>query len=137
MVGLLARKDRWMLAAEIRGPYRVRATRRRLPRIKHPRDAVIGVTRSCVCGSDLHLYHGFVPDTRIGLTFGQASVKRLLPRLIEHVREGRVTPKALITHRLELEYVSDAYRMNDHCFRRAASGCPEAIKATIPRRRSA
>jgi threonine dehydrogenase-like Zn-dependent dehydrogenase len=28
------------------------------------------VTRSCICGSDLHLYHGLVPDTRIGTTFG-------------------------------------------------------------------
>ena len=23
-----------------------------------------------VCGSDLHLYHGLVPDTRVGMTFG-------------------------------------------------------------------
>jgi threonine dehydrogenase-like Zn-dependent dehydrogenase len=41
-----------------------------MPRIEHPRDAVVKVTRSCICGSDLHLYHGMVPDTRIGMTFG-------------------------------------------------------------------
>ena len=28
------------------------------------------MTRSCICGSDLHLYHGLVPDTRVGHTFG-------------------------------------------------------------------
>jgi len=28
------------------------------------------VTRTCICGSDLHLYHGMVPDTRVGSTFG-------------------------------------------------------------------
>ena len=43
--------------------------------------------------------------------FAKASVKRLLPRLIEHVREGRIDPKALITHRLSLEDVSDGYRI--------------------------
>ena len=41
-----------------------------MPVIEHPRDAVVRVTRSCICGSDLHLYHGLVPDTRIGMTFG-------------------------------------------------------------------
>jgi threonine dehydrogenase-like Zn-dependent dehydrogenase len=38
--------------------------------IEHPGDAIVRVTRSCICGSDLHLYHGMVPDTRVGHTFG-------------------------------------------------------------------
>jgi len=48
-----------------------------------------------------------------GLTIraNQASVKRLLPRLIAHVQNGILNPKALITHRIPLEYVSDAYRI--------------------------
>jgi threonine dehydrogenase-like Zn-dependent dehydrogenase len=41
-----------------------------MPTLEHPRDAVVRVTRSCICGSDLHLYHGMVPDTRVGTTFG-------------------------------------------------------------------
>lgn len=54
-----------------RGPFRVRADRNRpYPEILHPSDAIIRVTRSCICGSDLHLYHGLVPDTRVGMTFG-------------------------------------------------------------------
>jgi threonine dehydrogenase-like Zn-dependent dehydrogenase len=59
-----------MLAANYRGPYRVRADQKQEPKIEHPRDAVVKVTRSCICGSDLHLYHGMVPDTRVGMTFG-------------------------------------------------------------------
>ncbi|MBP0437312.1 zinc-dependent alcohol dehydrogenase [Tianweitania sediminis] len=59
-----------MLAANYRGPYRVRAQQKIMPCIEHPRDAVVRVTRSCICGSDLHLYHGMVPDTRVGTTFG-------------------------------------------------------------------
>lgn len=54
-----------------RGPFRVRADRNKpMPEILHPQDAIIRVTRSCICGSDLHLYHGLVPDTRVGMTFG-------------------------------------------------------------------
>ncbi|HZF42402.1 MAG TPA: zinc-dependent alcohol dehydrogenase [Sphingomonadaceae bacterium] len=59
-----------MLAMNYRGPYRVRADQKPIPVIEHPRDAVVRVTRSCICGSDLHLYHGLVPDTRVGMTFG-------------------------------------------------------------------
>ena len=59
-----------MLAMDYRGPYRVRLTQKPMPEILHPQDAIVRVTRSCICGSDLHLYHGLVPDTRVGMTFG-------------------------------------------------------------------
>ncbi|RYZ11208.1 MAG: glutathione-dependent formaldehyde dehydrogenase [Comamonadaceae bacterium] len=63
-----------MLAMEYRGPYRVRAVHKPDPVIEHPHDAIVQVTRSCICGSDLHLYHGLVPDTRVGTTFGHEFV---------------------------------------------------------------
>lgn len=59
-----------MLAMNYRGPRRVRVSDKPMPEILHPQDAIIRVTRSCICGSDLHLYHGLVPDTRVGSTFG-------------------------------------------------------------------
>ncbi|MDJ1482528.1 zinc-dependent alcohol dehydrogenase [Cytophagaceae bacterium YF14B1] len=60
-----------MIAMNFRGPFRVRADRNKPdPVIEHPEDAIVRVTRSCICGSDLHLYHGLVPDTRVGTTFG-------------------------------------------------------------------
>jgi threonine dehydrogenase-like Zn-dependent dehydrogenase len=60
-----------MLAMNFRGPYRVRVDKNKPePTILHPQDAIVRVTRSCICGSDLHLYHGLVPDTRVGTTFG-------------------------------------------------------------------
>lgn len=59
-----------MLAMDYRGPRRVRIEEKPMPTVQHPRDAVVRVTRSCICGSDLHLYHGMVPDTRVGMTFG-------------------------------------------------------------------
>jgi threonine dehydrogenase-like Zn-dependent dehydrogenase len=59
-----------MLAMNYRGPKRVRVSEKPEPALKHPEDAIVRVTRSCICGSDLHLYNGNVPDTRVGMTFG-------------------------------------------------------------------
>ena len=59
-----------MLAMNYRGPLRVRIDHKPMPEILHPQDAIVQVTRSCICGSDLHLYNGSVPDTRPGMTFG-------------------------------------------------------------------
>jgi hypothetical protein len=54
---------------------------------------------------------GNVVNKGITIRANQASVKRLLPRLIEHVQNSVLDPKALITHRVPLEDVSDAYRI--------------------------
>ena len=59
-----------MLAMDYRGPRRVRIDHKPMPEILHPQDAIVRVTRSCICGSDIHLYNGAVPDTRVGSTFG-------------------------------------------------------------------
>ena len=72
-----------MLAMNYRGPYRVRAEQKSDPVIEHPGDAIVRVTRSCICGSDLHLYHGLVPDTRVGTTFGHEFVG-----IVEEVGSG-------------------------------------------------
>src|SRR4051812_44319157 len=59
-----------MRAMVYRGPYKVRVEEKDVPRIEHPNDAIVRVTLAAICGSDLHLYHGLIPDTRIGHTFG-------------------------------------------------------------------
>jgi len=59
-----------MRAMNYRGPFRIRMEDKPMPEILHPNDAIVKVTRACICGSDLHLYHGMVPDTRVGSTFG-------------------------------------------------------------------
>jgi threonine dehydrogenase-like Zn-dependent dehydrogenase len=79
-----------MLAMNYRGPYRVRLQEKPMPEIQHPRDAIVRVTRSCICGSDLHLYHGMVPDTRVGSTFGHefcGIVEQLGPE-VENLKVG-------------------------------------------------
>ena len=59
-----------MKALAYQGPKHVAIVDKPEPRIEHPGDAIVRVTRAAICGSDLHLYHGLVPDTRVGHTFG-------------------------------------------------------------------
>jgi len=59
-----------MLALTYHGPNRVRVDKKPEPRIEHPNDILLRVTRTAICGSDLHLFHGLVPDTRVGSVFG-------------------------------------------------------------------
>ena len=40
------------------------------PKILNPRDAIIKITTTCICGSDLHLYDGYVPTMQPGDILG-------------------------------------------------------------------
>ena len=40
------------------------------PKILDPRDAIIRVTSTAICGSDLHLYNGFIPTMMPGDILG-------------------------------------------------------------------
>lgn len=84
-----------MLAMNYRGPGRVRITHKPVPEILHPQDAVVRVTRSCICGSDLHLYHGNVPDTRVGMTFGH-EFTGVVEALGDEVKNLKVGDRVLV-----------------------------------------
>ncbi|WP_240157349.1 zinc-dependent alcohol dehydrogenase [Pseudonocardia broussonetiae] len=60
-----------------RGPHKVRVEDKPVPVVEHPNDAIVKVELAAICGSDLHLYHGMMPDTRIGHTFGHEFVGRV------------------------------------------------------------
>src|SRR3954467_1456138 len=40
------------------------------PKILNPRDAIVKVTSTAICGSDLHLYDGFIPTMKSGDILG-------------------------------------------------------------------
>jgi threonine dehydrogenase-like Zn-dependent dehydrogenase len=40
------------------------------PKILNPRDAIVRITSTAICGSDLHLYNGFIPTMRKGDILG-------------------------------------------------------------------
>ena len=68
-----------------------------------------------------NLVEGNVVNKGITIRANQASVKRLLPKLIDHVQAGRLDPKGIITHRVPLEEISDAYHIfsakRDNCIK--------------------
>ncbi|KAG7048371.1 alcohol dehydrogenase [Colletotrichum scovillei] len=49
-----------MRAAVMTGPYQVHIDQFPMPRIINTTDAVVRITTSALCGSDLHRYHGYV-----------------------------------------------------------------------------
>jgi threonine dehydrogenase-like Zn-dependent dehydrogenase len=63
-----------MRALTYDGPFRVKVRNKPEPRIEHPQDGIVKVTAAAICGSDLHLLHGLIPDTRVGSTFGHEIV---------------------------------------------------------------
>jgi threonine dehydrogenase-like Zn-dependent dehydrogenase len=48
----------------------VRVERVADPEIMNPRDAIVRVTRAAICGSDLHLYNGYIPAMKRGDILG-------------------------------------------------------------------
>jgi threonine dehydrogenase-like Zn-dependent dehydrogenase len=40
------------------------------PKIINPRDAIVQITSTCICGSDLHLFDGYIPTVRKGDIMG-------------------------------------------------------------------
>jgi threonine dehydrogenase-like Zn-dependent dehydrogenase len=79
-----------MRAMVYRGPYKVRVEEKDVPRIEHPNDAIVRVRLAAICGSDLHLYHGMMPDTRVGHTFGHEFIGEIteVGGSVENVRPG-------------------------------------------------
>lgn len=59
-----------MKALEYFGPHDVRLVDKPKPQIQDPEDAILRVTTTAICGSDLHLYHGNVKGMEPGQTLG-------------------------------------------------------------------
>lgn len=60
------------------------------PKILNPRDAVIEITSSAICGSDLHLYDGFIPTMKAGDILGHEFMGRVVETgtAVERVKVG-------------------------------------------------
>src|SRR5437762_11817056 len=79
-----------MRALSYFGPNKVKVVKKADPKIEHPQDVVLKVTRAAICGSDLHLLHGLIADTRVGCTFGHefAGVVEETGREVKSLRKG-------------------------------------------------
>ena len=71
-----------MKGAVLYGPHDVRFEEREAPKIEKPTDAVIRISATCVCGSDLWPYRGIHPlpsRRRWGTNIAASSRKREAP----------------------------------------------------------
>jgi threonine dehydrogenase-like Zn-dependent dehydrogenase len=48
------------------------------PKIEHPRDAVIKVSACAICGSDLHIYNGVIPEMQSGDVIGHETMGEVI-----------------------------------------------------------
>jgi threonine dehydrogenase-like Zn-dependent dehydrogenase len=60
------------------------------PEILNPRDAIVRVTSTAICGSDLHLYDGFIPTMQKGDVLGHEFMGEVVEvgRDVQHLRAG-------------------------------------------------
>lgn len=70
------------------------------PQILNPRDAIVRVTSTAICGSDLHLYNGFFPSMRRGDVLGHEFMGEVVAvgSGVKSLREGdRVVVPCIIS----------------------------------------
>jgi threonine dehydrogenase-like Zn-dependent dehydrogenase/GNAT superfamily N-acetyltransferase len=72
--GLMMRKENPMKALVYGGPGRKSLEERPIPRIDVPTDAIVKVTRTTICGTDLHILKGDVPTCTPGRILGHEGV---------------------------------------------------------------
>merc|ERR1712157_182531 len=71
-----------MKAVHYEGPFKVSVKEVPKPILQHPDDAIIKVTTSAICGSDLHMYQGRTA-AESGLIFGHENMG-----IVEEIGEG-------------------------------------------------
>ncbi len=62
-----------MKAVVYKGPFEVAVEEVENPRIEHPNDAIVRITTTAICGSDLHMYEGRT-KAKPGIVFGHENM---------------------------------------------------------------
>jgi len=79
-----------MKAVVYRGPGDIRLEDRPLPTLQDAEDAIVRVTTASICGSDLHVLHGLMPQMREGSIIGHefAGVVEAVGSQVTRVKPG-------------------------------------------------
>ncbi|HTK06123.1 MAG TPA: alcohol dehydrogenase family protein [Ktedonobacteraceae bacterium] len=80
-----------MLGVRWHGPYDIRAEDTLpLPAMRHTTDAIVRVTRTAICGTDLHPYRGEMPDFPVASIMGHefTGLVEEVGRNVRHVHRG-------------------------------------------------
>ena len=91
------------------------------PEIVNPRDAIIRITSTAICGSDLHLYDGYIPTMRAGDILGHENMGEVV----------EVGPKSTLTkgQRVVIPFTISCGQCF-HCSKLQYSACDNANPAT-------
>jgi threonine dehydrogenase-like Zn-dependent dehydrogenase len=65
------------------------------PKILNPRDAIVRITSTAICGSDLHLYHGYIPTMEDGDIVGHEFMGEVV-EVGREVRKLRVGDRVVV-----------------------------------------
>jgi len=79
-----------MRAVTWQGKHDVRMEQVADPTLVNPRDAIVKVTLTAICGSDLHLYDGFIPTMQAGDVLGHEFMGEVVEvgSAVEHLKKG-------------------------------------------------
>lgn len=72
-------------------------------------DAIVRITASAICGTDLHFVRGSMPGMQPGTILGHDRV----PGLLSKIASGAANPSAVWTQREAMPTVTDAYEAFD------------------------
>ena len=74
------------------------------PKIEDPRDAIVRITSTCICGSDLHLYDGYMPTMEAGDVLGHEpmGVVEEVGKSVAQAQAGRPRGRAVHASRAAL-----------------------------------
>ena len=95
-----------MKAVVWHGKHDVRTENVEDPQILNPRDVIVEVTTTAICGSDLHIYNGMIPGMKSGDVLGHEFMGRVVDRgsAVENLAPGDrvVVPFAISCGKCEL-----------------------------------
>lgn len=77
------------------GKYKIQVEDVPEPQILNPRDAIVKITSTAICGSDLHLYHGYIPTMHKGDILGHEFMGEVVDTGSE-VRNLRVGDRVVV-----------------------------------------
>jgi threonine dehydrogenase-like Zn-dependent dehydrogenase len=66
---------------------------------------------------------GAIMNKSLTIKTGQTHVHKYVPQLLDYIRQGRIDPSFVITHRLPLSQAAEAYKM----FRQKDDGCIKVV----------
>jgi threonine dehydrogenase-like Zn-dependent dehydrogenase len=82
------------------------------PRIEHPRDAIVKITSTAICGSDLHLYDGFMPGMESGDIMGHEPMGEVVEVGTEAKGKLKVGDRIVVPFTINCDHCDQCHRGN-------------------------